>query len=203
VPIGLVAARASVPVGLVAARASVPVEVGAGTVAPGDGAAADIDPGLPAIVFSVISGFPSGASSAASDKQKTLATGEGPGLRRCAVASGVLPPSPSRLPPGAGNKGNKPEYEELELAEQGYGKGSGQANGHAATIGPNGDGDEAGPVGQTHDGWHSCYLGRRGLYPGSPRLSSALQGPVRATPKVRGGVRCSWVALRPVAMFAW
>ena len=78
--------------------------------------------------------------------------GEGPGFRRCAVASGVLPPSPSRLPPGAGNKGKKPEYEELELAEQGYGKGRGHPHGNARTVLTDGHGEHvARPVSQTHD----------------------------------------------------
>jgi hypothetical protein len=63
-------------------------------------------------------------------------------VRRCAVASGVLPPSPSRLPPGAGDKGDEPEPEELEPAEEGYEEALGDVDGHAATVGADGDGDE-------------------------------------------------------------
>jgi hypothetical protein len=57
-----------------------------------------------------------------------------------AARAARLPPRASRLPPGAGNKGEEPKYEEVELGEE---TGVLDADGHAATVGANGDGGEA------------------------------------------------------------
>jgi hypothetical protein len=78
----------------------------------------------------------------ASGKQKAPAFPAGVLVVSVATARAVrLPPRTSRLPPGAGNKGEEPKYEEVELGEK-----TGrliEADGHAATIGANGDGGEA------------------------------------------------------------
>ena len=54
-------------------------------------------------------------------QRKTLAApGEGPGWFDVRCASLALPPPVPRLPPGAGDKGEKPEQQKLELADDGY-----------------------------------------------------------------------------------
>jgi hypothetical protein len=75
-------------------------------------------------------------------KQKAPAYPAGVLLVSVVTALAVsLPPRTSRLPPGAGNKGEEPKYEEVELGEEAI--GGVDADGHAATVGANGDSGKA------------------------------------------------------------
>jgi hypothetical protein len=89
----------------------------------------------------VVGGFVS-LSISVQGKQKAPAFPAGVLVVSVVTARAVLlPPRSSRLPPGAGNKGEEPKYEEVELGEE-----AGrliEADGHAAAIGANGDGDKA------------------------------------------------------------
>ena len=62
-------------------------------------------------------------------------------VRWLPLVATLLPPRTSRLPAGAGNKGEEPKYEEVELGEEAvWGV---DADRHARTVSPNGDGGEA------------------------------------------------------------
>src|SRR5262249_24561052 len=127
--------------------------------------------------------------------------GEGPGFRRVAVVSG-LPPSASRLPPGAGNQGKKPKYEELELGKEGTVGKVTQTNGHAAAVSADGNGGEAaGSRGLLHVGDTTPLLGRAGLYIGCPEPVHSVPwcATVYADGPGCGSVRLGGVAVRAPA----
>ena len=96
-----------------------------------------------------------------SDNQKAPAIPQGSWwFRWWPLVRLALPPRTSRLPAGAGNKGEEPKYEEVKLGEEAV-LGL-KADGHAATVGADRDGGvgAVGP-GLGHGAWRSSDNARR------------------------------------------
>src|SRR5918992_4840010 len=116
-------------------------------------------------------------------------------VRRYAAASGVLPPSPSRLPPGAGNEGDELEHDALELRKEGYVGSVGQLDRDTPTVGRDGDGAVgAGPIELAHEPsiLHDAGDRPRTVHdrsrPVQSRCSSRPRYPLVGAPVARAGL---------------